>query len=98
MLPTVNAVPLALLSTTLPVPLKPPMVGVAPLKFTVPMAAALLLTVTNAVEAMLPVEFNVAASALVPAMPVGFTVTLPAPKPPATAEVSVPALTVVPPV
>ena len=78
------------------------MVGAVPLKLIVPMpkppSLASLLTVTAAVAAMLPVEFSVALSAAVPVAKVGLTRILPAPKPPATAEVSVPWLTVVLPV
>src|SRR5580704_14107039 len=99
--PSDNVVPLALLSTTLPLPERLPIVGVESLKLIVPKpkppSEAFLLTVTAAVGAMLPVVFKVALSAAVAVAFVGLTVTLPAPNPPATADVNVPPFRVVPP-
>ena len=100
-LPIVKVVPPKLFNTTLPLPSRAAICGVKPLKFTVPMpkppSKVSLLTVTVAVAAMLRVVLSVALSAARRWLRVGLTVTLPVPKPPATALVTVPALTVVPP-
>ena len=72
------------------------------MKFTVPTpkppSPVSLLTVTVAVAAMLPVVLSVALSAGEFVIPVGLTMTSPVPKPPITALVSVPPLSVVGPV